>query len=300
MEFNVKTVPIAKFYLPTSNSSVSGVTFSLNGSDPTSLAPSAPASNIVSVTLPYLSEEGEIDLIWTFQVPGSGTFSETERHTVITPLLTVEQIKEIHPNATDDEVYSIERATRLIINAFTGQDFGHFTGSRKVRGSGNKALLLPQRVITLTQINSVDIDPRFLLSDDGWTLYKFPFGLPPYLDSCSDPYSYFAPNGEVWQSLGVIVTPYSNDCAPWAKNIYYDVNAEWGYYSVPPAVQEAARLLVNDYACGDSQYRDRYLTSMTAADWRIQFQSGAFRDTGNVRADQLLADFVLKGGWALI
>ena len=70
----------------------------------------------------------------------------------------------------------------------------------------------------------------------------------------------------------------------------------------PPAdqVKEAAKLLVNDYACAEQTYRDRYLTSMTAADWRIQFHSGAFLKTGNVRADQLLRDFVLKGGWAVI
>jgi hypothetical protein len=39
---------------------------------------------------------------------------------------------------------------------------------------------------------------------------------------------------------------------------------------------------------------------MTAADWRIQFYSGAYLRTGNVRADQLLADYVVTRGWGVI
>jgi len=84
------------------------------------------------------------------------------------------------------------------------------------------------------------------------------------------------------------------------EGVIYPISGVWGYEAVPESVKEAARLLVNDYACADSQYRDRYLTSMTAADWRIQFNSGAFVRTGNVRADQLLSEYVTTRGWGVI
>jgi hypothetical protein len=80
----------------------------------------------------------------------------------------------------------------------------------------------------------------------------------------------------------------------------YNISGQWGWNSVPAAVQEAAALLAHDYACADVLYRDRYLTSMTAADWRIQFNAGAFSDTGNVRANQLLEEYVIKNNWVAI
>ncbi len=84
------------------------------------------------------------------------------------------------------------------------------------------------------------------------------------------------------------------------KNDYpFEITGDWGYKSVPAPVKEAARLLVNDYACSEQLYRDRYLESIKAADWRLQFSSRAWEYTGNVRADQLLSEYVILD-WAVI
>ena len=55
------------------------------------------------------------------------------------------------------------------------------------------------------------------------------------------------------------------------------------------------KLLVNDYACGEQMYRDRFLQSYKNADWRLQYYSAAYYDTGNARANLLLAPWVVSG-----
>lgn len=149
---------------------------------------------------------------------------------------------------------------------------------------------LPSKLISLTDVNGDLGSTHYDVVGDGWYLMFFPWGVPPVK---ADYYGLHMHTG------GVIHNPNHVKMGQFEKRIF-DINGVWGYEEVPQRVKEAAKLLVNDYACGDAAYRDRYLTSMTAADWRIQFHSGAFAKTGNVRADQLLSDFVLQRGWAVI
>jgi len=251
-----------------------------------------------SFSLPFFlsREERELTVHWSFTYTENGETYEFDEYTplsVVTPLLTKAEIKQIHPNATDDEVVRIEEAVRLIIQAHTGQKFGKFIGTYSVKGSDGNVLQLPARLLKLTSVNGLEDNPNryFFIGGDGWTLQHFPWGVPPVK----------ADYHELHQHVGgVIHNPNMVKLGEFYKSMTYNITGEWGWDRVPDAVKEAAKLLVNDYACGDAAYRDRYLTSMTAADWRIQFNSGAFARTGNVRADQLLSDYVLKRGWAVI
>jgi hypothetical protein len=134
-------------------------------------------------------------------------------------------------------------------------------------------------------------DNFYQIGDDGYTLRYYNWGVPPVK---ADAWGLHMHTG------GVIHNPNHVSLNTFKDGNIYTVDGNWGWEEVPAAVKEAAKLLVNDYACADAQYRDRYLTSMTAADWRIQFNSGAFKGTGNVRADQLLSDFVVTRGWGVI
>ena len=99
---------------------------------------------------------------------------------------------------------------------------------------------------------------------------------------------------------GVIVTPTaSGGATKWKSDYPFEITGDWGYKRVPEPVREAARLLVNDYACSEQLYRDRYLESIKAADWRLQFSARAWDHTGNARADHLLAEFVLMDWWVI-
>lgn len=253
-----------------------------------------------SVTIPFflVQEDGELEIQWAFNYTENGEtypFSASTFLNVVTPYAPIREIKamlEDEDDFTDEDIRDVERATRHIINAFTGQMFGHTTATFSVRGNGKSSLPLPARLINLHTVNGVaDSGQWFPVKGEGWYLGVPPLGLPTVR---SDFWGLHQHHG------GVIHNPNNVKAEVFNANAVYNLTGEWGWKRVPRKVEEAAKLLINDYATGDTVYRDRYLTSMTAADWRIQFHSGAFRQTGNVRADQLLNDYVLQRGWMVL
>lgn len=259
-----------------------------------------------SFTLPFylVQYDRNLRVRWQFSYTESSETYEYDEFTeleVVTPILTPVEIRAVLDDpansytATDDEVERIERAVRYVIQAHTGQSFGKFTGVQSVTGSGDTFLRMPQRLIKLTSVNgNASWVGALALRGGGWYLRSRVWGLPSvradYDGWHENPYTSQVP----------LVAPYSDYTHPFLEHVEYEIDGIWGWNSVPQAVKEAAKLLVNDYACADANYRDRFLTSMTAADWRIQFHEGAFSNTGNVRANQLLSEYVLRRGWAVI
>lgn len=220
------------------------------------------------------------------------TIAKDQPVDIVTPILTKAEIKAVWETATDTEVVTIEKAVRHVIQAYTGQEFGRYIGTLACRGTGGETLALPRRLMELTGFEGYPATPvNFVIQNNGYTLRHYPWGVPPVK---ADAWGLHMHVG------GVIHNPNNVKVETFANNRDYLVEGHWGWPAVPDAVKEAAKLLVNDYACADAQYRDRYLVSMTAADWRIQFYSGAYLRTGNVRADQLLSDYVVTRGWGVI
>lgn len=295
MEIYRQTENVISFQPPIGARGLS-VTASLNDGDAVTLLPISGTENlpVQKYALPYLTDEGTVRVYWRFFVTTFDGHQEvvvTDTYDVVTPILSDVEIREVHPAATKDEIVRIERAVRHVINAFTGQRFGRFTGERKVRGTGGKALFLPERLLSINTVNGTNASPYYMIDGDGYILRHFPLGVPPVKADY---------HGLHMHVGGVIHNPNMVKLGEWEKSRYFKINGTWGWESVPQQVKEAAKLLVNDYACADIAYRDRYLTSMTAADWRVQFNSGAFTQTGNVRADQLLGPYVLTRGWAVV
>ena len=297
MEIYSQDVNVVKFKLPAGISGVSA-TASLNGGAEIALPVVSGTENaaVREFTLPYIQDEGTVRVFYRFTTntfDGQKEVTVTDQYDVVTKILPDEEILNIHPNATPEEVEKIEKAVRHIINAHTGQVFGRFTGTYYVRGNDNPALLAPRRMISLAKVNGALAAGWFEIDSDGWTLRMHSVaGVPPVK---ADYYGFNELTG------GVIFDPfYSLKLGMFLSTRTYELNGVWGWEEVPAQVAEAAKLLVNDYACADAAYRDRFLTSMTAADWRIQFNSGAFVNTGNVRADQLLADYVVSPDWVIV
>ena len=254
-----------------------------------------------SVVLPLylLQNDGPLDVRWvlTYSEPSAApafelvhTINRTTKVEVVTPILSKKEIKAVWDTATDAEVVTIEKAVRHIIQAYTGQSFGHWHGTVKVKGSQSSALFSPTKIIELQSVNGIQTPNNYVIDPDGYVVRHYPWGVPPVK---ADYHELHMHTG------GVIHDPNNVRWSYWSQRSY-ELTGRFGWEEIPAAVKEAAKLLVNDYACADSQYRDRYLTSMTAADWRVQFHSGAFLRTGNVRADQLLSEYVVTRGWGVI
>lgn len=236
---------------------------------------------------------------WRFNYLEGQTTYEYDNWTtehVVTAILPIREIREIlGDGATDEEIYAVERAVRTIIQSHTGQFFGRFVGKISVTGSGEPNLRLPRRLIQMNSINSQSHwQNNLAIRGNGWYIRQRTYGAP------SIRADYDGWHEEPWTSPAPIVSPYAHSQHVFAQDVEYVIDGIWGWNTIPEKVSEAARLLVNDYACEDSMYRDRFLKSISSADWQISFHDGAFASTGNVRANQLLAEYVLRRGWTVI
>lgn len=297
--------------MPATGTTVTGVTYSFNGGAAVALTPTTVGS-VSSVTLPYFQSEGTVEVFWSFSIPSVGNFTDVQIYDVVTPYLTKAEVKAIWPEATDEQAIDVEAVVRHVINAHTGQSFGYSEKSITVEGHGESALRLPERLIELTGLSTLTATlnvNRSIIVSDGWYLKK---GWTDSVTVLTTTDEYFTgtdvnnyadeglPGWEKTSHGGIIVAPGANSGpTKWADDYPFTITGKWGYISVPQPVREAAKLLVNDYACSEVAYRDRYLESIKAADWRLQFSSSAWRYTGNVRADQLLSQYVLLD-WAVV
>lgn len=246
------------------------------------------SNGVAACDLPYaaVAVDGEVTVTLTFTFEAQ-TYNREERVSVVTPILSTPEIQEIlGGEATEDEIHKIERAVRHVINAYTGQEFRPYVGSLTVRGSGYDSLTLPRRLVSATTINGKS--GQTFIERSGYSLYGYQD-----FDYWNWQYEDNSPFEPEKVSHGEIIATTPRGRYRFVSGEQYVVTGLWGWESVPAPVQEAARLLVNDYACGDAAYRDRYLESIRSADWRLGFSPLAYQGTGNVRADQLLADYIM-------
>jgi hypothetical protein len=245
-------------------------------------------------TLPLTFREtqydGTLKIVWS-GVDGSLPFSRIQYVDVVTPLVSLPALRTLFSdtNLTDVELSEFEVTARSIVQGYTGQNFGYSVGAKAVTGTGEKKISLPARLAKLTSIDPGPAGGYFTVSTDGWHLYINSVNL---LDIKEAPPEEFIDN--VTLVSGVIYVPE----VYWRKFRYgavYTVTGEWGYESVPQDVQEAAKAIVSDLGAPDSLYRERYLNSVKASDWQLAYNPGAFRGTGNARADQLLEQYRRDG-----
>lgn len=203
---------------------------------------------------------------------------------VVTPILSTEKIAGMVGTAADP--VEVEFFVRHVIESYTGQSFGYRVGREIVQGTGDNRLGLNRRLLAVESFtaNGLPRQPTaYAIAGDGWYLYS---DGPNWLEIKE------APPDELldYHVSGPIRLP------AWYRerftdNVNYVIDGEWGYYYVPADVQAAAALLVNDYACPQAAYRDRYLNIIKSSDWTLEFNEQAWVATGNARADQILSKY---------
>jgi hypothetical protein len=64
-----------------------------------------------------------------------------------------------------------------------------------------------------------------------------------------------------------------------------------GYKAVPPDIEYATTLLIDDLKCGKLDYYKRYVTSYNTDQFKIQFDKMSFNGTGNMIVDKILEKY---------
>lgn len=240
--------------------------------------------NVVSVPIPYIYTVMDSDLTVevTFTLGTNAGNIKAVPVRIVTPLLTLQEISEILPTASDSEMKRVERKVRAVIENNTGQYFGKYDGTLRVYGGDSSILNTSKRVISVSSLSFTggEWTDGLGIINDGWSISRLDRGWIK-VDTFQE--------GDVYRSGPVIYDPRATFL--FSKNVEYSITGLFGYDYVPYDIKEAARALINDYACAESLYRDRYLADIRAADWRFSFDTGAYLGTGNVVADQLISGY---------
>jgi hypothetical protein len=246
---------------------------------------SAGGIHTVQINWEHTEYDGTLKIVWK-----KTDFERVTWLEVVTPIVPLSVLDTLLDGVSTEDQYDAERIVRKIIEVYTGQTFGKFRGTVDVAGNDSTQLALPMPLLQLRKMSDDRFDygiNAFTIRGEGWFLGQTPGAYWSIKD---------APPEEVLDQVnnGVIYAPGVVKKGDFRYTSYYTIEGDWGYESVPTPVVEAAKMLISDYACQDSSYRDKYLESMKAADWRIQYTQGAYDGTGNLKADQLLNPYKLS------
>lgn len=65
-----------------------------------------------------------------------------------------------------------------------------------------------------------------------------------------------------------------------------------GFRAIPPDIQYATEMLIDDLKCGKLDYYKRYVTSYDTDQYRIQFDKAQLNGTGNIIVDKILDKYI--------
>ena len=75
------------------------------------------------------------------------------------------------------------------------------------------------------------------------------------------------------------------------KGFDYTFIIDSGYKAVPPQIELATKLLIDDLKCGRLDYFKRYTTGYNTDQFRIQFDKSMLSGTGNIVVDKILEPY---------
>lgn len=228
-------------------------------------------NNASTVSIPFsiTKRSGLFYVRWTFTLEGE-THERLEEHVVVTPMFTSDSLvawDSDFSTLSSDKVKHLESLVRHIIEIYCNQKFEYTTQTVEFTMGANGVYYSPEKILTIN-------DASYQLADGGYSVY----------------------NLETYTSQGINVKiPIEAEYldvwhAPTQKKAI-TVTGQFGWVTIPPEVKNAALYLAEAFTCDESLWRERYIKSVRAADWRFDYSEEAFHSTGSVFADQLLEPY---------
>lgn len=254
----------------------------ITGSNPTlSRSPvvTKTATGTYSVPLLYsdVADERDLNLKFSYTIGGESVVQNVPL-SVGTAYSTVEEILEVAPVGTSDaEAKQAGLFAKTIINGYTAQYFGPSYQEMWQYGTDKDHIVLKDRIISIDKIYEDDV----LIYDSS------------VVGSVGLEYSPTGYGLQITSVQDVIMDPNFNfNSGTFSSSRKYTFVGTFGWQYVPDDVHQAHLLLVDDWFCGESKWRKRYISEMSSADWTVKFESQAFSGTGNFYVDTLLDPYV--------
>lgn len=188
-----------------------------------------------------------------------------------------------------------ELIARSIIDTYTGIGFYNHKSILQVNGSGadympvwrdaNRVLKVYENDILVFDIDAEDPTTNlytYKVTLDNSAIYRIEPD--PTNRYYSDPITLPAAASDHTEGL------YKTVAFP-SKNDYLFVLDE-GFRAIPPDVQYATEMLIDDLKCGKLDYYQKYVTSYNTDQFKIQFDKQMLSGTGNLIVDKILDKYM--------
>jgi len=243
----------------------------------------------------------ELKLIWSYTITG---LSQTREHNlyVVKPYTDLEQTREemelggdrSDPNYKSySQLVLAERYARKVIENHTGQRFYLYDETHLVHGSDSDTLMLNAKISQLHRLyvnDSLLVDnlasPVINNLSSALNLTETRFGIRIDRSSVLD--------NTVYTANGMVPPSIYESSSVFRQGNRYQVYARFGYDNVPDDVELACIELMKDYFSKDLTWRNKYIKKISTFDWDFEYSGGVSSGTGNLYADQLLADYVVS------
>jgi hypothetical protein len=256
----------------------------------------------IIIPFQYCNRNRKFKIVWSYEVGGVEA-SHVYYTDVVTPYANMADVLEDLNIGTDPsdpnyrtyhELQMAEKYARKLIESYTAQFFYLYDDTQTVYGHGADILPLPFRIYEIHELYENDV----LLTDNinevsNWAytpiISESNFGIRVNRQSIMDNTVYTA-NG--------MVPPSINDYdyrGAFKKEYRYTISGRFGWSSVPDNVEEACIILIQQFFDKDTAWRNKYVKSISAFDWKFDYTDEAYRGTGNLYADQLLLPYVING-----
>lgn len=248
------------------------------------------------------NRQKKLKIRWSYQIGGSNV-THDQYIDIVVPYCDFGNAIEdlgISTDASDPkyktyhELKMAEKYARKTIEYFTGQQFYLYPDTQIAYGSNSDILSLPYKLHSIYTLHGNDIllvDNNSTPAVNNWIhtpiISETGFGIRVDRTSTIDNTVYVA-NG--------MVPPTINDSSYGAfqKDVRYRVYGEYGWDKVPDNVEQACIQLMGDFFSKDRAWTNRYLKNVQTFDWQFEYNSDAYRGTGNAYADQLLYPYVIS------
>lgn len=242
-------------------------------------------------------------ITWTYTIDGNEIETAPEIIEIVRPYIMPDTYNRTAPGQELDirNFRMVESKVRKVIESYCRQSFQiqQHVVKTAVGHTGN-ALQLPERLIRFKGMSVVDEPIASLVGYPGIMTY------PNMQDGTN--YELLRGDGIARHSLNEYVS--FNPDRPWeirrrlnaeaggmnpinrsqffSSHKQYAILGDWGWEYIPNDIQQAAAILIADYANDDATYREKYIDNVRAADWRMEFAATGNETTGNANADMML------------
>jgi len=243
----------------------------------------------------------KLKLVWSYQVSGNSA-SNTSYVDVVTPYANLSEAIDalgigVDPSDANyksyDEIKMAEKYARKLIESYTNDYYYIYDDSVTIYGNGDDSIQTLYKIQELHELYADDIlliDNPNQINNVGYSVVPVSSGYGLKIDrNLTIDNTVYLANGMV--SPTVYDIGYQGF---FRKGVAYRIQGKFGWSDVPDAIETATIELMKDFFNKDTQWKNKYVKSISTFDWDFEYDPQVYSGTGNFFVDNILSGYVIK------